>query len=203
MNKIADGLKEKEERMVSVVALQSFTDGDNTWNFKHDYPAEWKAGERRTIPEKMFLTYSQSGRVHLAFAEGTEWESRIMPRVQHDWKEPCQEKRARLEKVYASEPWVECVSLRGTHDTPHRDGEFVMEFDIVQQPLGMHIEELRKLPCSLVTKLVAFGNVTTKEEDIESARKSPYQAAYQSAVIFYNQEQAEKRAQHEREQNEN
>lgn len=145
----------------NVTVTHDFFDGDLAAAFsKLGYPAKWKAGERRDVPQEVIRRVIASGGI-VTFAEDGAKESTLPV-----FSQPRQDDlQAHYEAKYGKAKRVRVLFVE-----TFRDGTLEAECAAVGHPAEFGVGEIAELPQSLLDKIRASGGlVSTNAEEIEQA----------------------------------
>lgn len=142
---------------MNVTVTQDFFDGSLAGEFtKLGYPAKWKSGEKRDLPEMLIKRIVSSGGVITIPSEGAK-ESYITPQA-------AKPAPVDYEKVYKEknkkEKFVRVVFPEG-----FRDGSLAAECAAIGHPAEFGVGEIVELPKQLYERIVASGGLVSENAE--------------------------------------
>ena len=149
--------------MNNITVLQDFFDGTLADDFKKlGYPAKWKRGEKRNLPESLIQRVVGSGGQITIANEGAK-ESRITVVA-----EPATTDAERHYKdAYHKVPRVTVVFPEG-----FKDGALTDELAALGHPVVFGVGEIASLPKSLIEKIVLSGGLVETDSEAIAQHKN-------------------------------
>lgn len=163
----------------NVVVLQDFVDGSLAEAFADlGYPARWRRGERRDLPQEILARVTLSGGV--ISIDQTAPESRVV-----EGAEPSQnDLQAIYEKKYGKARKIRVMFPEG-----FRSGDLANECAAIGHPAEFGVGEISDVPADLLDKIIASG--ATVATDAESIRQAESQQGKHRLKVSQWQEEQE------------
>jgi hypothetical protein len=169
--------------MNNITVLRDFFDGTLAEEFeKLGYPAKWKAGEKRNLPNELVTKVTRSGG-QIAIADAGAKESRLTVGA-----EPVTiDAEQHYTDAYHKAPRITVLFPEG-----FKDGALTDELAALGHPAEFGVCEIASLPRSMIEKIViSGGTVETDSEAIGYYRSQ--QAKHQKKVNEWREERARQR----------
>lgn len=165
--------------MKNLTVQANFFDGTLTAEFeKRGYPAVWKRGERRDLPDWLMRRVALSGGI-VTIADDNAKESHIAQGA-----EPAQADLVEhWEKKFKKAKTVQVLFPEG-----FRDGSLAAELAAIGHPTEFGVGEIGDLPAELVEKIVRSGAVVERNPEA-IAQFSQQQGKHQLKVRQWREEQ--------------
>lgn len=141
----------------NITVTRSFKDGALNDVFKRlDYPAEWKVGERRDLPEDVLKRAIASG-AQITIADPGAKESKIV-----EGAAPAEtDALEAYTKQYGKDKRVLVVFPEG-----FKDGTFTEALAAIGHPAEIGVGEILELPLNLIEKIKASGGMYDTDPEI-------------------------------------
>lgn len=170
----------------NVTVLKTFKDGSLSTIFSRlGYPIEWKAGERRDLPEDVLRHVILSG-AQISF-DATAKESAVT----HETPSIDVDAKAIAEKAYTKAKKTRVMFPEG-----FRDGSFADELAALNHPPTFEPGEIIELPTAVLEKITNSGGLfTTNQEEIDQFIN--YQLKHAVRIEQWRKDQEQQKARNE------
>jgi hypothetical protein len=148
---------------MNITVATDFFDGTLAEEFSRlGYPAKWKAGEKRNIPESLIKRIVTSGG-QITIADDNAKESKIV----------IAEETAKIDiEQYAKEKYKKEKTVKVVFPEGFRDGTLSDELAALGHPAEFGLGEIISLPLPLIEKIRASGGLVETDSEVIDQQKN-------------------------------